>query len=64
MKLNVKTADIFLDRLSGTGPQGRAKKRILQFRREPSLERRQAALRAIGTLDQNTQTNLRQAARL
>jgi hypothetical protein len=62
--LNRKIADRIVDRLDGTGAGGRARKAISTYRRHPSAVTKLAALRAIDLLDDNVQTDLRQAARI
>jgi hypothetical protein len=57
-------ANRIVDRLSGTGIEGRAKKAITTYRRHPSPVTEQTALAAIHLLDDNVQMDLRQAARI
>jgi hypothetical protein len=63
-KLTLIIADRIVDRLSGTGIEGRAKKAITTYRRHPSPVTEQTALAAIHLLDDNVQADLRSAARI
>ena len=64
MELNIKTADRIMDVLRDTtGPVGRARKAVLQFRREPTPDRAAKARTLLMVLDENVQCELRQAAR-
>ena len=64
MKLTTKTADIYIDRLVGTGDQGRAAKALRRYRKHQTPESESVALRALSALDDNMKTDLRQATRL
>ena len=57
-------ADRIVDRLDGTGPAGRAKKAVVQYRKHQSPITEAAALTAINSLDENMQADLRSAARI
>ena len=58
--LSEKTADIAADILSGTGPQGRARKLVTNYRRDPTDAAADAALSALNGLEENIQAELRQ----
>ena len=57
--LSEKTADIAADILAGTGPQGRARKLVMNYRRAPTTEAAEAALAALNSLEPNIQSELR-----
>ena len=57
--LSTKQADRYLDRLSGTGPVGRARKALVQYRRDQSTKTKHNALAALNGLGKNIQTDLR-----
>ena len=63
-QLNTKIAERIVDRLSGTGIEGRARKAVMQYRKHQSPVTEQAALAAIHLLDENMQADLRSAARI
>ena len=63
--LNSKTADRIMDCLTGGGDEVRAAKAVRVYRKDPANEdAEQEALAALSQLDQNKQTEIRQAARL
>ena len=62
--LSTITADIAADILSGTGPQGRARKAVLTYRREQTPEAEKAALEALNALEQNVQKEIRSKTKL
>jgi hypothetical protein len=53
-----------VDRLSGTGIEGRARKAVMQYRKHQTPVTEAAALTAINLLDANMQADLRSAARI
>ena len=61
-KLDVKIADRILDELRDGGVQGRARKAVWTFRRNPTDDNRDAALAAINALPKPMLGELRQAA--
>ena len=61
-KIDVKLADRILGELRDGGVQGRARKAVWTFRRNPTDEHRDAALAALNALPKPTLAGLRQAA--
>jgi hypothetical protein len=57
--LSTKLADRYGDRLSGAGPVGRAKKALVQYRREQTTKTKRNALEALNGLRKNIQADLR-----
>ncbi len=62
--LSTKTADRIMPCLTGGGPETRAAKAVRNFRNDPNEDLMHEAIHALSLLDQNKQTELRQAARL
>ena len=62
--LSTKNADTIADVLSGSGSQGRARKAVLQFRRNPTGENETDALALLNGLEQNIQKELRAKTKL
>ncbi len=62
--LDTKIADRLLDRLRDGGVQGRARKAVWTFRRNPTNDNRDAALAALNALPKPMLGELRQVARI
>jgi hypothetical protein len=62
-RLDIIRADRIVSDLAGTGEEGRARKAVMQYRRDQTEDSRTAALAAISQLDENKQAELRQRAR-
>ena len=62
--LNAKQADLVADKLSGTGDEGRARKAVTRFRKDPTEENEASALTLLNGLGQNIQAELRSGARI
>jgi hypothetical protein len=57
--LSTKLADRYADRLSGSGSEGRAKKALVQYRRDQTAKTKRNALAALNSLGKNIQADLR-----
>ena len=62
--LSTKTADRIMPCLTGGGPETRAAKAVRSYRKNPTEAGEAEAIAALNLLDENKQTELRQAARL
>ena len=62
-RLDVIRADRVISALAGTGTEGRARKAITTYRQIQTEDAKEAAMAAIGLLDPNKQTELKQLAR-
>ena len=62
--LNCKIADRIIDTLSGTGPEGRARKVVTRYRKNPNDADAAEAVELLNALDQNKLVELKQAARV
>ena len=62
--LNLKMADRIVGLLTGTGPEGRARKAVTRFRRDPTEANKADAVTLLDGLEDNIRAELRQAARI